>query len=65
MKAILAALPTPVRLLLLLAPLLGAGLALPGCATADVSEDTTIYPTPAEKNQQMQERMSQVTRSLL
>ncbi len=51
--------------LLLTAAILAGGLGLSGCATTDPSTDTMVYPTPAEKNQQMQERMSQVTRSFL
>ena len=61
MKTLLAA---PTRLLLLLATII-VGSGVSGCTTTDPSTDTTIYPTPAEKNQQMQEQMSQVTRSFL
>lgn len=41
-------------------------LGLSSCTTTeDTTQDTRIYPTPAEKNQQMQEHMSQMTRSFL
>lgn len=64
MKPILVLVSRPVRLAL--ATLLLAGpLLLASCTTTDVSEDSTIYPTPAEKNHQLQEQMSQMTRSYL
>ncbi len=53
---------------LLALSLLGAcaAVGLSSCTTMDdPAEDTTVYPTPAEKNQQMQEHMSQMTRSFL
>ncbi|MCB1207582.1 MAG: hypothetical protein KDN18_25245 [Verrucomicrobiae bacterium] len=64
MKPILVLAYQPVRLALA-ALMLAAPLAITSCTTTDVSEDSTIYPTPAEKNHQLQEQMSQMTRSYL
>ncbi len=62
MKTILLSVLRPLRLLLLGAC---AAVGLSSCATTDSEEDTIVYPTPAEKNQRMQESMSQMTRSFL
>lgn len=51
--------------LLLLASLAAGCFAITACTTMDPSNDTLVYPTAAEKNQQMQERMSDLTRSFL
>jgi len=53
------------RLFLFLAAAVFVGTGVSGCTTTDPSTDTIVYPTPAEKNQRMQEQMSQVTRSFL
>jgi len=63
MKAILIATAQPLRLLLLASVLIGA-TGLTSCTTTDPSTDTIVYPTAAEKNRQMQESMSQMTRTL-
>ena len=42
-----------------------ASAGLSSCTSTDPSTDTMVYPTPAEKNQQMQENLSQMTRSFL
>jgi carboxypeptidase C (cathepsin A) len=63
MKAILLANALPLRLLLLVSVLIGA-TGLTSCTTTDPSTDTIVYPTAAEKNQQMQESMSESTRTL-
>ncbi len=59
MKTILLSLSPTLRLVLLCA---FAAAALVGCATNDTN-DTYVYPTPAEKNRDMQERLGQMTRS--
>lgn len=67
MKSILLAASRPLQLALLAAVLAGGSM-LTSCTTTDAPTDTTdtmIYPTPAEKNHQMQEKMSQVTRTLM
>ncbi len=64
MNPILPSRTTLLRLVLL-ATIAVSSAGLSGCTTNDVSEDTTVYPTPAEKNRQMQERMSEVTRSFM
>lgn len=64
MKSIFPSLRLTIRCLLL-ASMMMAGFGLVGCTTTDDSEDTMVYPTPAEKNQRMQESMSQMTRSFL
>jgi hypothetical protein len=50
---------------LLVATFLALCSGLSGCTTTDSTEDTTVYPTPAEKNREMQERMSDTSRSLM
>ncbi len=62
MKTIPLSALRPLRLLLLGAC---AAVGLSSCTTTDPAEDTIVYPTPAEKNQRMQESMSQMTRSFL
>lgn len=49
----------------LLASFLALAFGLSGCTTTDSTEDMTVYPTPAEKNREMQERMSDTSRSLM
>jgi hypothetical protein len=63
MNAILTAATLPLRLLVLASILTGA-TGLSSCTTTDPSTDTIVYPTAAEKNQQMQESMSESTRTL-
>lgn len=62
MKAILISAAMPVRFLLLASVLIGAA-GLTSCETTDPSTDTIVYPTAAEKNRQMQESMTQMTRT--
>jgi hypothetical protein len=57
-------LPPSLRLVLLFSFLVVAS-GLSGCTTTDSAEDTTVYPTPAERNQEMQERMGDTSRSLM
>ena len=67
MKSILPAASRTLHLALL-ATVLAGGAFLTSCTTTDAPTDTTdtmIYPTPAEKNHQMQEKMSQMTRTLM
>lgn len=63
MKAILS---TAMRFLPLLC-LTGLVTALASCTTTDTdpSTDMRVYPTAAEKNHQMQEQMSSLTRTLM
>jgi uncharacterized lipoprotein YajG len=63
MKAILSESSSVLRASLVLSAF--ALFLLGGCQTADPTTDLRVYPTPAEKNQQMQERMGEITRSLL
>jgi hypothetical protein len=44
--------------------LLVVATGLSGCTTTDPAEDTTVYPTPAEKNRELQEFMGDTSRSL-
>lgn len=64
MNAILIVTAQPLRLLFLASVLIGA-TGLTSCTATDPSTDTIVYPTAAEKNQQMQESMNQGTRSFL
>ncbi len=50
---------------LLLAAFLALCSGLSGCTTTEATDDMTVYPTPAEKNREMQERMSDTSRSLM
>lgn len=44
--------------------LAGAMLLLSGCETTDHTKDLKVYPTPAEKNRQAQERLGDVATEL-
>jgi len=52
---------------LLLCTGLSAAVGSTSCTTADtsISPDSTVYPTAAEKNRELQEQMSSFTRTLM
>lgn len=50
---------------LLLASFLALSSGLSGCTMTDTTEDMTVYPTPAEKNRELQERMGDTSLSLM
>lgn len=64
MNVPLIVIPHVLRLLLLVS-LLAVASAMVGCTTTDESEDMTVYPTPAEKNREMQEGVRDPSRSLM